>query len=62
MVLKITDAAKYIDVTISKEVTCSPHINNISCEAANSLRFIKMNVKTSKNKIKTKAYNTYVRP
>jgi hypothetical protein len=60
--LKSTDAAKYLGVTISKDLNWSPHINNVTSKAKNSLRFIRRNVKTNNKEIKTKAYNTYVRP
>ena len=61
-VLKTTDNAKYLGVTISQDLNWSKHINNISTKAKNTLRFIKRNVKTRNTKVKEAAYNTYVRP
>ena len=55
-------AAKYLGVTISKDLNWSPHINNMTGKAKNTLRFIKRNIKTSNTKVKEMAYNTYVRP
>ena len=60
--LNVTNAAKYLGVTISKDLNWSPHINNITGKAKNTLRFIKINIKTSNTKVKEMAYNTYVRP
>ena len=60
--LNVTNAAKYIGVTISKDLNWSPHINNITGKAKNTHRFIKRNIKTSNTKVKEMAYNTYVRP
>ena len=60
--LNVTNAAKYLGVTISKDLNWSPHINNNTGKAKNTLRFIKRNIKTSNTKVKEMAYNTYVRP
>ena len=60
--LNVTNAAKYLGVTISKDLNWSPHINNITGKAKNTLRFIKRNIKSSNTKVKEMAYNTYVRP
>jgi hypothetical protein len=51
-VLKSTNKAKYLGVTITYDLTWNHHINNIANKANASLRFIKRNVKT--NSIKTK--------
>jgi hypothetical protein len=55
--LKSTEAAKYLGLTISKDL-----YYNITAKANNSLRFIKRHDKTSKKKVKETAYKTYVRP
>ena len=60
--LNVTNAAKYLGVNISKDLNWSPHINNMTGKAKNTLRFIKRNIKTSNTKVKEMAYNTYVRP
>ena len=60
--LNVTNAAKYLGVTISKDLNWTPHINNITGKAKNTLRFVKRNIKTSNKKVKEVAYNTYVRP
>ena len=60
--LKTTDTAKYLGITISKDLNWSNHINNITAKANNSLRFIKRNIQTRNTKVKETAYTTYVRP
>ena len=63
--LNVTNAAKYLGVTISKDLNWTPHINNITGKAKNtltSLRLVKRNIKTSNKKVKEMAYNTYGRP
>ena len=61
-ILKSADTAKYLGVTISKDLNWTHHINNTTSKAKNSLRFIQRNIKTQNKKIKTTAYFTYVRP
>ena len=61
-VLKSTNKAKYLGVTITNDLTWNHHINNITNKANPSLRFIKRNVKTNSIKTKELAYKTYVRP
>ena len=54
--LNVTNAAKYLGVTISKDLNWTPHINNITGKAKNTLRFVKRNIKTSNKKVKEMAY------
>ena len=44
------------------DLNWTPHINNITEKAKNTLRFVKRNVKTGNKKVKEIVYNTYVRP
>ena len=60
--LKETDSAKYLGVTIAKDLSWSKHINQITTKANNSLNFIKRNIQTNNPKLKESAYKTYVRP
>lgn len=61
-ILKSTENAKYLGVTISSNLNWSSHINTITNKAKNTLRFIRRNVKTHNKKLKETAYKTYVRP
>jgi hypothetical protein len=61
-ILKSTNKAKYLGVTITNDLTWNHHINNITNKANASLRFIKRNVKINSIKTKELAYKTYVRP
>lgn len=60
--LKSTCSAKYLGITITKDLNWSQHIENITSKATSSLRFIQRNVKTDNVKVKEAAYTTYVRP
>ena len=60
--LESVDAAKYLGVTISKDLSWNTHINNITSTANKTLGFVKRNVVTKQKVIKTMAYNSLVRP
>ena len=60
--LNSAETAKYLGVTISKDLNWKSHIENVSAKASNTLKFIKRNVQTNNQKLKETAYNTYVRP
>ena len=62
--LKSTETAKYLGVTIRKDLNWKTHIENIFTKASNynTLKFIKRNIQTNTQKLKETAYNTYVRP
>ena len=59
--LESVDVAKYLGVTISKELSWNTHINNITSTANKTLGFVKRNVVTKNIDIKTMAYNSLVR-
>ena len=56
------DAAKYLGVSISKDLSWNTHISNITTSANRTLGFVKRNVLTKNKDIKTMAYNSLVRP
>ena len=60
--LESVDAAKYLGVTISKDLSWNTHINNITSTANKTLGFVKRNVVTKNKDIKTMAYNSLVCP
>ena len=60
--LESVDAAKYLGVTISKDLSWNTHINNITSTANKTLGFVKRNVVTKNKDINTMAYISLVRP
>ena len=60
--IKSAETAKYLRITISKDLNRKSQLNNVSSKVSNTLRFIKINVQTNNQKIKETAYITYVRP
>ena len=60
--LESVDAAKYLGVSISKDLSWNTHISNITTSANRTLGFVKINVLTKNKDIKTMAYNPLVRP
>ena len=55
-------SSKYHDITISEDLKCNTHVNNIATRVNISLEFIRRNLKACKPPIKTAAYNAMVRP
>jgi len=53
--------AKYLGVTISRDMNWSKHINNVCTKANKTLGFLKRNLKISSRKIKEMAYKSCVR-
>ena len=60
--LESVDAAKYLGVTISKDMSWNTHIKHITSTANKTLGFVKRNVVTKNKDIKTMANNSLVRP
>ena len=54
------DAAKYLGVSISKDLRWNIHINNTTSSANRTLDFVKRNVVTKD--IKTITYNSLIHP
>ena len=60
--LETVDEAKYLGVSIQKNLNWKPHVNNI-CKKANSTRgFLQRNLRKCPSAVKEQAYKTYVRP
>ena len=60
--LQTVDEAKYLGVTIQKDLNWRPHVNNI-CKKANSTHgFLQRNLGKCPSAVKEQAYKTYVRP
>jgi hypothetical protein len=60
--LSSTNAAKYLGVTISSDLSWNAHVNNITNKANSTLSFLRRNISASPPAAKSKAYSTYVRP
>ena len=60
--LEACNHEKYLGVTLSSDATWDKHINNITNKASNTLSFIRRNIKSAPQDIKSTAYTTLVRP
>lgn len=60
--LESVDCARYLGVSISKDLTWNTHIKEILTKANRTLGFVKRNVKTKNQSVKELAYKTFVRP
>ena len=60
--LETVSTAKYLGVTISRDMNWSEHINNVCTKSNKTLGFLKRNLKISSRKIKEMAYKSCVRP
>ena len=61
-ILESVDCARYLGVSISKDLTWNTHIKEILGKANRTLGFVKRNVKTKNQSVKELAYKTFVRP
>ena len=61
-VLERVDSAKYLGVTLTSDLRWNKHIEKISTKANNTLSFLRRNLQVKSPELKTKAYNTLVRP
>ena len=61
-VLQTVPSAKYLGVTISDDLSRSPHIDLITKKANQTLGFLKQNIKVHNQDLKSTAYKTLVRP
>lgn len=59
--LESVDSAKYLGVNISADLSWNSQ-NKITSTANSTLGFVKRNVKTKNEEIKTLAYNSLFRP
>ena len=61
-VLESVPYAKYLGVTISDNLSWTPHIDSVSKKANQTLGFLKRNIKVHNRDLKSTAYTTLVRP
>lgn len=60
--LETVDKAKYLGVTINKNLSWKDHVNVIVSKATNVRQFLQRNLQTCSNEIKAQCYKTFVRP
>ena len=60
--LESAPAAKYLGVTIADDLSWSPHIDNTTKKANQTLGFLKRNIRVHKKDLKSVADKTLVRP
>ena len=61
-VLKQVDKAKYLGVTLSKDLSWKHHVNVITSKATNTRLFLQRNLTFADSETKLKCYKAYVRP
>ena len=58
---EVTDA-KYLGVTIDRKLTWNDHIDNLTKKANNTRAFLQRNISSCPRAIKSRCYQTFVRP
>ena len=61
-ILETSDSATYLGITITKDLSWTEQISKITSKANRSLGFLRRNIRTNSENVKTKAYNSIVRP
>ena len=61
-ILETSSTANYLGITIAKDLSWTEQISKVTSKANRSLGFLRRNIKTNSEVIKTKAYNSIVRP
>ena len=61
-ILEEVSSAKYLGITITKDMTWNEHIEKTASKANKKLGFLRRNIKTRDQSLKEKAYKTIVRP
>jgi hypothetical protein len=61
-ILESVGSAKYIGIAVQSNLKWDKHINDITSKGNKALGFLKRNLKTSNQQIKTQAYQVLVRP
>ena len=60
--LESVQSAKYLGVTLTKNLSWDTHIDNVCNKANKTLGFLRRNLKIGSTKVKETAYKTFVRP
>ena len=61
-ILEVVDSSKYLEVTISEDLTWRKHIDDTVNKANKTLGFVRRNLGDCSAPVKTAAYTTMVRP
>ena len=61
-VLELAPSAKYLGVTLTDNLSWTPHIDSVSKKANQTLGFLEWNIKVHNKDIKLITYTTLVRP
>ena len=61
-ILESVVCARYLGISISKDLSWNTHISQITSKASRTLGFVKRNVRTKNQSVKELAYKTLVRP
>ena len=61
-ILESVTSAKYLGVTVQSNLKWDKHINDITSKGNKTLGFLKRNLKTSNQQVKSQAYQALVRP
>ena len=60
--LKVVEKAKYLGVTISKNLSWKHHVSNITAKANSTRIFLQRNLSMTDSETRLACYKTYVRP
>ena len=60
--LENTNSSSYLGVTIRNDLKWNDHINKVTAKANRTLGLLRRNIKTNNTDLKTRAFNTLVRP
>ena len=60
--LENVPVSKYLDISITKDLSWQDHINQVTAKASRSVGFLRRNLKSCPQDVKTQTYTTLVRP
>ena len=60
--IEAVDSAKYLGVTLTPDLRWNNHVHSVRNKSSATMRLLQRNMRISSTQIKTRAYNTYVRP
>ena len=60
--IEAIDSAKYLGVTLTPDLRWNNHVHSVRNKSSATMWLLQRNMRISSTQIKTRAYNTYVRP